>query len=183
MDIRNFPGSQTAELLCATVDFVDVDPDTINICLDALEKKLREAKKNAVLPKILVVVHMCGSPADLKRIHELSVLYKFKIIEDASHAIGAEYEGTKIGSCAFSDATVFSFHPVKIVTTGEGGVITTNRQEIANKLSILRTHGITRDINLISNKKEGQWYYEQVDLGFNYRIVDIQRFGFSADAS
>ena len=169
---------QTADHCGATVDFVDVDPDTVNICLDALENL--EAEKNAVLPKILVVVHMCGSPADLKRIHELSVLYKFKIIEDASHAIGAEYEGTKIGSYAFSDATVFSFHPVKIVTTGEGGVITTNRQEIANKLSILRTHGITRDINLISNKKEGQWYYEQVDLGFNYRIKYIQAaIGFS----
>ena len=171
----SFVASANCGIYCgARVDFVDIDPDTVNICLVALEKKLVQAEKNATLPKILVVVHMCGSPADLEKIHKLSARYKFKIIEDASHAIGAEYAGTKIGSCAYSDVTVFSFHPVKIITTGEGGVATTNDRNLAIKLKMLRSHGVTRDPDFMTKEKDGQWYYEQIDLGFNYRITDIQ---------
>ena len=171
----SFVASANCGIYCgAKVDFVDIQPETVNICINSLEAKLKDAAVQKQLPKILVVVHMCGSPADLKKIHELSLQYKFKIIEDASHAIGAEFDGNKIGSCSFSDATVFSFHPVKIVTTGEGGVITTNDDKITQKLQMLRSHGVTRNNELLSNKSEGDWYYEQIDLGYNYRITDIQ---------
>ncbi len=171
----SFVASANCGIYCgANVDFVDIQPDTVNICINSLEAKLKNAAVKKQLPKILIVVHMCGSPADLKKIHELSLQYKFRIIEDASHAIGAEYDGKKIGSCLFSDAAVFSFHPVKIVTTGEGGVITTNDNHVAQKLQMLRSHGVTRNNELLSNKSEGDWYYEQIDLGYNYRITDIQ---------
>ena len=169
-----FVASANCGLYCgANVDFVDINPLTFNICPVALEKKLREAKSSGVLPKVVVVVHLCGQPADLFAIHELSKEYGFKIIEDASHAIGAHYRETSIGDCRYSDAAVFSFHPVKIVTTGEGGVATTNDALVAEKMSRLRTHGITRDAGNMSGEPEGPWYYEQIDLGFNYRMTDL----------
>ena len=169
-----FVASANCGLYCgANVDFVDINPLTFNICPVALERKLREAERSNALPKVVVVVHLCGQPADLMAIRELSKKYGFKIIEDASHAIGAKYRDSSIGDCRFSDVTVFSFHPVKIVTTGEGGVATTNDALVAEKMSRLRTHGITRDVSSMISEPDGPWYYEQIDLGFNYRMTDI----------
>lgn len=171
----SFVASSNCALYCgAKVDLVDIEPATINICPTALEIKLQYAKQNNSLPKILVVVHMCGTPADLKKINELSKKYDFKIIEDASHAIGANFGGSLIGACDYSAITVFSFHPVKIITTAEGGLVTTNDTKIAQKLRRLRTHGITRDKELMLKKTDEQWHYEQIELGFNYRMTDIQ---------
>ena len=170
-----FVASSNAALLCrATVDFVDIDPDTYNMSVDVLEEKLIQAKKKNKLPKLVIPVHFSGQSCDMKRIHKLSLVYGFKILEDASHAIGAFYNEKRVGCCEYSDAAVFSFHPVKIITTGEGGAITTNNEKTLKKLSLLKTHGITRDSNLLFRKNEGSWYYEQVMLGLNYRITDIQ---------
>jgi UDP-4-amino-4,6-dideoxy-N-acetyl-beta-L-altrosamine transaminase len=166
----SFVASSNCALYCgANIDFVDIDQNTFNISVDCLEKKLKITKKNK-LPKILVVVHLSGHPVDLKRIRYLSIKYKFKIIEDASHAVGSIYNGSKIGDCKYSDICVFSFHPVKIVTTGEGGSIMTNSKEIFKKASILRSHGIEKNIN---NKKD-PWFYDQKSLGYNYRMNDIE---------
>ena len=158
----------------ALIDFVDIDPETFNICPDALEEKLKLAKTTGTLPKIVVAVHMCGQSPDMRRIGELAAIYGFKVIEDASHAIGATYLGTPVGSCTYSDITVFSFHPVKIITTGEGGAALTNDSSIAGRMRRLRSHGITRDPSLMIGESDGPWYYQQLELGYNYRITDIQ---------
>jgi dTDP-4-amino-4,6-dideoxygalactose transaminase len=144
------------------------------MCVKSLSAKLEQASKSGKLPKVVIPVHLTGQPCEMKEIYELSKKYKFKIIEDASHAIGARYKNTKIGDCKYSDIAVFSFHPVKIITTGEGGMATTNDIKIAEKLSLYRTHGITKDESAMQNIPDGPWYYEQIKLGFNYRMTDIQ---------
>ena len=159
----------------AKVDFIDIDPRTYNISVKDLRSKLEEAEKNGVLPKVVIPVHLTGQSCEMAEIYDLSKHYGFKIIEDASHAIGASYNKTKVGSCAHSDITVFSFHPVKIITTAEGGMALTNCKEIAEKISRLRTHGITNDITKMKDRPIDEiWNYQQVDLGFNYRMNDIQ---------
>ncbi len=159
----------------ASIDFVDIDPKTYNMSADALSEKLIEAKKVGKLPKIVVPVHFAGQPCDMPAIHDLSKHYGFKIIEDASHAIGATYNQIKVGSCIHSDITVFSFHPIKIITTAEGGMALTNDKNIAAKLSRLRTHGIISDKTKMEERpKDEIWNYQQIDLGFNYRMNDIQ---------
>ena len=170
-----FVASANCGLYCgAKVDFVDIDPPTFNMCPIALEHKLQEAEKMGRLPKIVVPVHMCGQSCDMESIHELSKQYGFKIIEDASHAIGGKYKNEPIGNCKYSDITVFSFHPVKIMTTGEGGMAMTNDHKLANRMELLRSHGITKDESLMVEESDGGWYYQQVALGFNYRMTDIQ---------
>lgn len=170
-----FVASANCGLYCgASVDFVDIDPATYNLCPVALKEKLIRAKKEGVLPKVLVAVHLCGQPCDMKAIHALSIEYGFKVIEDASHAIGGRYLEQPIGACEYSDITVFSFHPVKIVTTAEGGAALTNSKALADKMALYRSHGITRDEALMENASHGGWYYEQVDLGFNYRMTELQ---------
>ena len=159
----------------ADIDFIDIDPKTYNISVDALSDKLIQAEKSGKLPKIVVPVHFAGQPCDMPAIHELSKHYGFKIIEDASHAIGSSYNQIKVGSCTHSDITVFSFHPVKIITTAEGGMALTNDKDVANKIYRLRTHGITKDeIKMEERPKDEIWNYQQIDLGFNYRMNDIQ---------
>jgi len=158
----------------ATVDFVDIDAKTYNMSVDALEDKLRQAKNENQLPKIVVPVHLAGQSCDMKRIRELSAEYGFTVLEDASHGVGADYLKTKVGSCAFSDMTVFSFHPVKIITTGEGGMVLTNDKDLYERLILLRSHGITRDPAKMTHEADGPWYYQQIALGFNYRMTDIQ---------
>ena len=158
----------------ATVDFVDIDAKTYNMSVDALEDKLRQAKKENQLPKMVVPVHLAGQSCDMKRIRELSAEYGFTVLEDASHGVGADYLKTKVGSCAFSDMTVFSFHPVKIITTGEGGMVLTNDKDLYERLILLRSHGITRDPAKMTHEADGPWYYQQIVLGFNYRMTDIQ---------
>lgn len=172
---NSFVASANCGLYCdAIIDFVDIDPRTYNLSTSELEKKLIFAKKNNILPKILVVVHFAGQSCDMKTIYSYSKKYGFKIIEDASHAIGGGYLGRAIGGCEYSDITVFSFHPVKIITTAEGGVATTNSKKIYERMKLIRTHGITRDIDFMHNETEEGWYYEQIDLGFNYRMTDLQ---------
>tara|TARA_B100001248_G_scaffold255260_1_gene234744 strand:+ start:6333 stop:7478 length:1146 start_codon:yes stop_codon:yes gene_type:complete len=158
----------------AKIDFVDIDPKTYNMSINSLEEKLRKAKKNNCLPKIVVPVHLGGQSCDMRAIHRLSQEYKFKIIEDASHAVGGKYLDRYIGSCEFSDVTVFSFHPVKIITTAEGGMALTNDPDLAESMFRLRTHGITKNKDHMTRKSDGEWYYEQLELGFNYRMNDIQ---------
>jgi UDP-4-amino-4,6-dideoxy-N-acetyl-beta-L-altrosamine transaminase len=170
-----FVASANCGLYCgAQVDFVDIDPATYNLCPQALKLKLIEAKKQNRLPKVLVAVHLCGQPCEMKAIHALSLEYGFKVIEDASHAIGGRYLDTPIGACAYSDITVFSFHPVKIVTTAEGGAALTNDATLAEKMDLYRSHGITRNPELMQNTPDGGWYYEQIILGFNYRMTELQ---------
>jgi UDP-4-amino-4,6-dideoxy-N-acetyl-beta-L-altrosamine transaminase len=158
----------------AEVDFVDIDPQTYNLCPNALETKLEQAKKDNRLPKVVVAVHLCGQPCDMEAIAVLAQEYGFKVIEDASHAIGGKYKDEFIGSGRYSDITVFSFHPVKIVTTAEGGMALTNDDGLAERMNLLRSHGITRDLDLMTHEPDGPWYYQQVDLGFNYRMTDLQ---------
>ena len=170
-----FVASANCGLYCgAQVDFVDIDPRTYNLCPLALEAKLAQAEKTGKLPKVLVAVHLCGQSCDMAAIHFLAQRYGFKIIEDASHAIGGKYKGEFIGNGRYSDITVFSFHPVKIITTAEGGMALTNSDELAHKMSLLRSHGITRDISCMTHAPDGPWYYQQIELGFNYRITDLQ---------
>ncbi len=172
---NTFVASANCGLYCrAKVDFVDIDPQTYSLCADALEQKLIVAKIKNKLPKVVVPVHFAGQSCDMKRIHKLSQQYGFRIIEDASHAIGGKYLGQPVGGCQYSDITVFSFHPVKIITTAEGGLATTNQSELAKRMQLLRTHGITRDQSLMTKESGGGWCYEQVDLGFNYRMTDLQ---------
>jgi dTDP-4-amino-4,6-dideoxygalactose transaminase len=157
------------------VDFVDIDPRTYNLCPKKLEEKLLQAEKTGTLPKIVIPVHFAGQPCDMPAIHALSQKYGFKIIEDASHAIGASYDSIKVGSCAHSQITVFSFHPVKIITTGEGGMALTNDEALASRMRRLRTHGITSDKALMHPRPDAEiWNYQQIELGFNYRMTDIQ---------
>ncbi|WP_455655400.1 UDP-4-amino-4,6-dideoxy-N-acetyl-beta-L-altrosamine transaminase [Phascolarctobacterium sp.] len=155
----------------ADVDFVDIDPSTYNMSVDELEKKLQKA---AVKPKVVIPVHLAGQSCNMDKIYKLSQEYGFKVIEDASHAIGADYKSTKIGCCKYSDLAVFSFHPVKIVTTGEGGMVLTNDKELHEKLLLYRSHGITRDPKMMTRTSDGPWYYQQIELGFNYRMTDMQ---------
>lgn len=170
-----FVASANCGLYCgAKIDFVDIDPITYNLCPKALEAKLLVAKREGNLPKILVAVHLCGQPCDMRSIHALSKRYGFKIIEDASHAIGANYLGENVGNCRYSDITVFSFHPVKIITTAEGGMALTNDNKLADKMNLCRSHGITRDEHLMTHESDGPWYYQQIDIGFNYRMTDLQ---------
>ena len=171
---NTFAASSNCALYCnASVDFVDIDPISYNISISDLKNKLQLAEEKDVLPKVLIPVHMTGQSCEMSEIFELSRKFRFKIIEDASHAIGGKYLNDPIGSCKYSDITVFSFHPVKIITTGEGGMAVTNNKNLAKKINYLRSHGITRDTNLMS-KDDGPWFYEQIDLGYNYRMTEIQ---------
>lgn len=170
-----FVASANCGLYCgAQVDFIDIDPLTYNLSSQDLERKLIEAEKTGKLPKVVVPVHLCGQPCDMAAIHALGERYGFKIIEDASHAIGGKYKNEFIGNGRYSDITVFSFHPVKIITTAEGGMALTNDAELANKMALLRSHGITRDAAQMTHKSDGPWYYQQIDLGFNYRMTELQ---------
>tara|TARA_X000000368_G_C23058278_1_gene725197 strand:- start:9900 stop:11069 length:1170 start_codon:yes stop_codon:yes gene_type:complete len=157
----------------AEIDLIDIDSNNFNISTDKLEEKLKKAKKKNRLPKVLIPVHLAGNPCEMERIYNLSKEYGFKIIEDASHAMGARYKNSKIGSCKYSDITVFSFHPVKMITTAEGGVCLTNNKELHDKIYNLRSHGIIRSNYTNPNENHGPWYYEQTELGFNYRLNDI----------
>lgn len=171
-----FVASANCGLYCgAQVDFVDIDPHTFNMNPVELEKKLILAKHKGKLPKVVVPVHMCGQPCDMASIYALSVEYGFKIIEDASHAIGAKYLGEPVGNCRFSDITVFSFHPVKIITTAEGGLAVTNQSDLAHKMKLLRSHGISSSLcDVETLPKDEIWNYQQIELGFNYRMTEIQ---------
>lgn len=170
-----FVASANCGLYCgARVDFVDIDPRTFNLCPEALARKLEQAERDERLPKVVVVVHLCGQPCNMAAIHALSQRYGFKVIEDASHAIGSKYQGEFIGGGRYSDITVFSFHPVKIITTAEGGMALTNHDELAARMALLRSHGITRDPTLMTRESDGPWYYQQIDLGFNYRMTELQ---------
>jgi UDP-4-amino-4,6-dideoxy-N-acetyl-beta-L-altrosamine transaminase len=170
-----FVASANCGLYCgAKVDFVDIDPRTYNLCPNALAKKLEQAEREGRLPKIVIPVHLCGQPCDMAAIHALGKRYGFRIIEDASHAIGGKYRDEFIGNCRYSDITIFSFHPVKIITTAEGGMATTNDARLAERMFLLRSHGITRDPGLMTHEPDGPWYYQQIDLGFNYRMTELQ---------
>lgn len=173
---NTFVATTNTALHCgAEVDFVDIDPQTYNISIEKLEKKLILAKKNKKLPKILTCVHFAGQSCDMESIYELSLIYKFKILEDASHAIGAQYKQFKVGSCKFSDITVFSLHPVKIITSGEGGIATTNDEVLASKMNLLVSHGIKKGKVIMNQSNRDEiWNYEQLSLGFNFRLTDIQ---------
>ncbi len=172
---NTFVASANCVLYCgATIDFVDIDPQTYNLSIEQLQKKLEWAERNNQLPKAIICVHFAGQSCAMKKINELSKKYHFYIIEDAAHAIGASHLNKKVGSCTSSDITIFSFHPVKIITTGEGGMLLTNKSELADKIKRLRSHGITRDPIEMENISHGEWYYEQIELGFNYRMTDIQ---------
>lgn len=170
-----FVASANCALYCgAQLDFVDIDPRTYNMSAARLGEKLEAAERDGKLPKVVVPVHLTGQPCEMAEIHALSQRYGFLIIEDASHAIGARYHGEPVGNCRYSDITVFSFHPVKIVTTAEGGIATTNNHDLADKMARLRSHGITRDPAQMKCEPDGPWYYEQIDLGYNYRMTDLQ---------
>lgn len=170
-----FVASANCGLYCgAQIDFVDIDPVTYNLCPKALEAKLIKAECSGKLPKVLVAVHLCGQPCDMQAIHALAQRYNFRVIEDASHAIGGKYQNEFIGNCRYSDITVFSFHPVKIITTAEGGMALTNDNSLAEKMSLYRSHGVTRDSSLMTHDPDGPWYYQQVELGYNYRMTELQ---------
>ena len=170
-----FVASANCGLYCgAKVDFVDIDPHTYNLSPTALEAKLIAAERAGKLPKVLVVVHLCGQSCDMQTIHALSQRYGFKIIEDASHAIGGKYQDEYIGNGRYSDIIVFSFHPVKIITTAEGGMALTNDEPLAKKMDLFRSHGVTRDQSLMTHEPDGPWYYQQVALGYNYRMTELQ---------
>lgn len=158
----------------ADVDFVDIDPRTYNMSIACLADKLEHAQRNGRLPKVVIPVHLAGQSCEMEAIHTLSVKYGFRIIEDASHAIGGSYKGEKVGSGRYSDITVFSFHPVKIITTGEGGMAVTNDPALVKHMARLRSHGITRYPSEMTRPPDGSWYYQQIELGFNYRMTDIQ---------
>ena len=170
-----FVASANCGLYCgANIDFVDIDIETGLMSIEKLEIKLLDAKKKGKLPKIVIPVHLCGTSCDMERIKRLADIYDFYIIEDASHAIGGSYKSKPVGSCEYSDACVFRFHPVKIITTGEGGIVTTNDKILADKLRMLRSHGITKNREDFIEEDEGPWNYEQQYLGYNYRMTDIQ---------
>src|SRR3990167_1667642 len=172
---NTFVASANCARYCgAQVDFVDINPKTYNISLDALREKLNFAERNGCLPKIIVPVHFAGQACEMREIKALSEKYDFRIIEDASHALGGKYYGEPVGNCRYSDITIFSFHPVKIITTGEGGMALTNDAALAHKMCQLRSHGITRDVLEMIDETHGDWYYQQLFLGYNYRMTDIQ---------
>jgi len=171
----SFVASANCAVYCgAKVDFVDIDSESFNICPDLLAEKLENAAKVRQLPKALIVVHMCGQSADMKRIYDVAAPYGIRIIEDASHAVGAKFLHHYVGACKYSDITVFSFHPVKIITTGEGGMALTNDESLADSMRRCRSHGITRDFDELEGEPHGGWYYQQLSLGYNYRLTDIQ---------
>ena len=171
---NTFVASANCARYCgADVDFVDIDPKTWNLCPQKLAEKLETAEKKGKLPKVVIPVHLCGQSCDMAAIHELGEKYGFRIIEDASHAIGGRYRDEPVGNCRYSDIAVFSFHPVKIITTAEGGMAMTNSAELGERMQRLRTHGITRDPDAMRNASAGPWYYEQLELGYNYRMTDI----------
>lgn len=170
----SFVASANCGLYCgARIDFVDIDPQTYNLCPIALEQKLIEAERQGRLPKIVVPVHLAGQSCAMQDIHALGKRFNFKIIEDASHAIGGQYLGEPIGNCRYSDITIFSFHPVKIISTCEGGMALTNDAGLAEQMTLLRSHGITRDVARMTKQADGPWYYEQIALGYNYRMTDV----------
>lgn len=170
-----FVASANCGLYCgAEVDFVDIDPVSYNMCPLALEQKLIAAEKENCLPKVVVPVHLCGQPCDMEAISGLAKRYGFRVIEDASHAIGGKYKNEPIGNCRYSDVTIFSFHPVKIITTAEGGMALTNDDALAEKMNLYRSHGVTRDQGLMTHEPDGPWYYQQVELGYNYRMTELQ---------
>lgn len=172
---NTFVASSNAALYCgAAVDFVDIDQLTYNMSVTALAKKLALADQQGQLPKVLIPVHLTGQPCDMAPIYDMAQRYGVKVVEDASHAIGGRYHGQPIGNCAYSDITVFSFHPVKIVTTAEGGMALTNDASLAEKMALYRSHGITRDPALMTHASDGPWYYQQIALGYNYRMTDLQ---------
>ncbi len=172
---NTFVASANCALYCgAKVDFVDIDSRTYNMSVPLLAEKLVVAEREGRLPKAVAVVHFAGQPCDMQAVHDLARRYGFRVIEDASHAIGARYRGEKIGNCRYSDIVVFSFHPVKIVTTAEGGAACTNDAALARRMELFRTHGITRDPQLMEREADGPWYYEQIVLGYNYRMTDMQ---------
>jgi UDP-4-amino-4,6-dideoxy-N-acetyl-beta-L-altrosamine transaminase len=171
---NTFVASANCAVYCgADVDFVDMDVATLNISIAALEQKLRQAKAKDRLPKVVIPVDFSGEPVDMKAVAALAKIYGFKIVEDASHAIGGRYDGKPVGASVYSDITIFSLHPVKIITSGEGGVALTNDDALGKKLARLRSHGITRETADMQNEPDGPWYYEMQDLGFNYRMTDI----------
>lgn len=172
---NTFVASSNSALYCgANVNFIDIELQTFNMDLNVLEERLKKAKETKTLPKVVIPVHFGGLSVDMKALRTLADTYDFKIVEDASHAVGAKFFSQPVGSCRYSDLTVFSFHPVKIITTGEGGMVLTNNSELHEKIFQLRSHGITRDPKLMTKTPDGPWYYEQQALGFNYRITDIQ---------
>lgn len=172
---NTFVASANAALYCgANIDFVDIDSRTYNMCVKTLAQKLEQAFHDKKLPKVLIPVHLAGQSCDMKSIHLLAKKYGFRIVEDASHAIGGRYNNQPIGNCLYSDIAVFSFHPVKIVTTAEGGMALTNDDDLFKRLQLFRSHGITRDPNLMTHQSHGPWYYQQIELGYNYRMTDIQ---------
>lgn len=169
-----FVASANCALYCgASVDFVDIDPVTSNISISSLKKKLESARKNNTLPKIVIAVHLAGLPCQMQDIFALSQLYGFHIIEDACHALGGQYNQKPVGACQYSDITIFSFHPVKSITTGEGGMAVTNNESLSTKIRSLSSHGITRNPKEMTEKSHGPWYYQQIELGYNYRMSDI----------
>lgn len=172
---NTFVASANCGLYCgAQIDFVDIDPITNNMSVHQLSEKLETARQENRLPKIVVPVHLCGASCDMAAIKDLSTRYGFKIIEDASHAIGGRYRDEAIGNCRYSDITVFSFHPVKIVTTAEGGLATTNDADLAHRMRLFRSHGITRDPSFMTHESDGPWFYQQIELGYNYRMTELQ---------
>lgn len=172
---NSFVASASCALHCgAKIDLIDINSETYNLDVNSLSKKLKIAYKKKKLPKVVIPVHFAGLPCEMKEIYKLSKKYKFKIVEDASHAVGAKYFNTKIGSCKFSDITIFSFHPVKIMTTAEGGAALTNYKDLDHKLKFYRSHGIIKSRKFLNNRNKANWYYECKDLGFNYRLNDIQ---------
>lgn len=170
----SFVASANCALYCgAGIDFVDIDPVSCNMGIDALANKLHKASRRGNLPKVVIPVHLSGNPCDMSAIKRLSDQYGFSVIEDASHAIGASQDGQPVGSCRYSDITVFSFHPVKVITSGEGGMAVTNSHKLADRMQRLRNHGITRDEDCMTRSPDGPWYYQQIELGYNYRLTDI----------
>lgn len=170
-----FVASANCALYCgAQVDFVDIDPHTYNLCPTALERKLLHAQTKGKLPKVVVAVHLAGQPCNMKALHSLAQRFGFKLIEDASHAIGGRYLGEPIGNCRYSDITVFSFHPVKVITTAEGGMVLTQSDVLAQRMALFRSHGITRDPEQMTQAPDGPWYYQQIELGYNYRMTELQ---------
>lgn len=172
---NTFCATADAALRCgADVDFIDIEWGTYNMDLQLLEDRLKQAARRNRLPKVVAPVHFAGNPVDMEFLGKLRKKYGFKVVEDAAHATGAELRGERIGSCKWSDLCVFSFHAVKIITTGEGGMITTNSTAFYEKLCRLRTHGISRDPRHRPFRRRNNWYYEKLELGNHYRITDIQ---------
>lgn len=172
---NTFLASANCALYCgAKIDFVDIDSQTYNISIESLKSKLKSAEMNNCLPKVLIPVHFSGQSCEMQAIKSLSLQYGFSIIEDAAHALGGEYQGQKVGSCLYSDMTIFSFHPAKMITCGEGGIVLTNNSSLADKIERLRIHGVTRNPDLMTEASHGIWYYQQLELGFNYRMTDMQ---------